>query len=308
MVFDSALDIIGNTPVVRLNKIVDKYDLNGEIYAKVEYYSPGLSKKDRIAKYIIEKAIRNGELKKGQTVIEQTSGNTGIGLALVCSILGYPFVAVMSKGNSIERVKMIEAFGGKVELVDKVSSHLGVSKEDMEAVEKKFVELTKELDAFPVSQFSNIDNVLAHYYTTGEEILNDIKDIDVFVDYVGTGGSFVGISKRLKENHKCLCFKVIPDKVDHSIQGGGYFKDIPFDEDYLCDGEIVVSSEDAFEGMAELAKEEGLYAGISSGANLKAAISFLKENPGKKVVFLLNDVGLKYLSLSDNEIKDKNDN
>ena len=115
MIFDSALDIIGNTPLVRLDKIVKKYNLEGEIYAKVEYYSPGLSKKDRIAKYIIEKAIRDGKLKNGQTVIEQTSGNTGIGVALVCAILGYPFVGVMSKGNSIERVKMIEAFGGKEE-------------------------------------------------------------------------------------------------------------------------------------------------------------------------------------------------
>ena len=145
MVFDSALDIIGNTPLVRLDKIVKKYNLEGEIYAKVEYYSPGLSKKDRVAKYIIEKAIKEGTLKKDQTVIEQTSGNTGIGCALVCSILGYPFVAVMSKGNSIERVKMIEAFGGKVELVDKVSDSKGVSSLDMEAVEKRFKNLKEEL-------------------------------------------------------------------------------------------------------------------------------------------------------------------
>ena len=175
------------------------------MYAKVEYYSPGLSKKDRIAKYIIEKAIREGKLKKGQTVIEQTSGNTGIGLALVCSVLGYPFVAVMSKGNSIERVKMIEAFGGKVELVDKVSDSEGVSSSDMGAVEKRFKELKEELNAFAVDQFNNKDNAWAHYYTTGEEILKDLKNVDVFVDYVGTGGSFVGVSKRLKEDHECLC-------------------------------------------------------------------------------------------------------
>ena len=297
MIFNSALDIIGNTPLVRLDNIVKKYNLKGEIYAKVEYYSPGLSKKDRIAKYIIEKAIKTGELKEGQTVIEQTSGNTGIGLALVCSILGYPFIAVMSKGNSIERVKMIEAFGGKVELVDKVSDSEGVSSLDMEMVEKRFKELIKQLNAYPVNQFSNEDNAWAHYYTTGEEILKDLKDVDIFVDYVGTGGSFVGVSKRLKKDHNCLCYKVVPDSVNHSIQGGGYFKNIPFEDDGLCDGEIVVSSTEAIEGMNELAKE-GLYAGISSGANLKAAIKTLKENPGKKVVFLLNDVGLKYLSVN----------
>lgn len=298
MVFDSVLDIIGNTPLVRLKNIEKKYNLKSELYAKVEYYSPGLSKKDRIAKYIIEKAIREGKLKKGQTVIEQTSGNTGIGLALVCSVLGYPFVAVMSKGNSIERVKMIEAFGGKVELVDKVSGSEGVSSSDMGAVEKRFKELKEELNAFAVDQFNNKDNAWAHYYTTGEEILKDLKNVDVFVDYVGTGGSFVGVSKRLKEDHECLCYKVIPDNENHIIQGGGYFKEIPFEDKKLCDEEIVVSSGEAKEGVEELAKLEGLYAGISSGANLKAAIKVLKEQVNKKAVILLNDVGLKYISIS----------
>lgn len=297
MVFNSALEIIGNTPIVKLNNIVKKHQLKGEIYAKVEFYSPGLSKKDRIAKYILEKAIKEGKLKDNQIVIEQTSGNTGIGLALVCSLLHHPFIAVMSKGNSIERVKMIEAFGGKVELVDKVSNKPGVSKEDMEAVKVRFNELTQELNAFPVNQFISVDNALAHYYSTAEEIINDVKDIDTFIDFVGTGGSFVGISKRLKEYNNCLCFKVVPDTENHLIQGGGYFTDIPFEEEGLSDGKIIVSSEEALEGMSELAKEEGLFAGISSGANLKAAIKYLKENENKKVVILLNDVGLKYMSV-----------
>lgn len=298
MIYNNALEIIGNTPLVRLDNIIKKYNLKGEIYAKVEYYSPGLSKKDRIAKYIIEKAIKEGKLKKGQTVIEQTSGNTGIGVALVCAYLGYPFIAVMSKGNSIERIKMIEAFGGKVELVDQVSEHDGVSSEDMELVEKRFKELVKELDAFAVNQFNNEDNAWAHYYSTGEEILNDLSDVDAFVDYVGTGGSFVGISRRLKEHHSCLCYKVVPNKKKHIIQGGGYFKDIPFEESCLCDGEIVVSEEESIRLTEDLAKEEALYVGVSSGANLAAAIKVLKDNPGKKVVILLNDVGLKYLSVS----------
>ena len=297
MIFNSVLDTIGNTPLVRLFNIEKKYNIKGELYAKVEFYSPGLSKKDRIAKYIIEKAIKDGSLKDGQTVIEQTSGNTGIGLALVCSILGYPFVAVMSKGNSVERVKMIEAFGGKVELVDKVSDGEGVTKEDMEKVEARFKELTKELNAFPVNQFSNEDNAWAHYYSTGEEIIRDLKDVDVFVDYVGTGGSFVGISKRLKEDHDCLCYKVVPSQKNHSIQGGGYFKEIPFEQEGLCDGEITVTSEESIILAEDLAKLEGLYVGISSGANLSAAIKILCKNPNKKVVFLLNDVGLKYLSV-----------
>lgn len=298
MIYNNALEIIGNTPLVRLDKIVKKYELKGEIYAKVEYYSPGLSKKDRIAKYIIEKAIKEGNLKKGQTVIEQTSGNTGIGAALVCAVLNHPFIAVMSKGNSIERVKMIEAFGGKVELVDQISEHSGVSSEDMELVGKRYNELVKELNAFGVNQFNNEDNAWAHYYSTAEEIICDLSDVDIFVDYVGTGGSFVGVSRKLKEHHDCLCYKVVPNKKNHSIQGGGYFKDIPFEEDGLCDGEIIVSEEESLVAMRDLANEEALYAGISSGANLVGAIKVLKENPGKKVVILLNDVGLKYLSVS----------
>lgn len=297
MLYNNALEIIGNTPLVRLDKIVSKYGLVGEIYAKVEYYSPGLSKKDRIAKYIIEKAIKEGKLKKGQTVIEQTSGNTGIGAALVCAVLGYPFVAVMSKGNSVERVKMIEAFGGKVELVDKASEHIGVNKDDLNLVEKRYNELVKQLDAFAMNQFNNEENAWAHYYSTGEEIIADLSDVDVFVDYVGTGGSFVGISRKLKEYCDCLCYKVVPDKLNHFIQGGGYFKDIPFEEKGLCDGKISVSEEEARMGMEDLAKEEALYCGISSGANLAASIKVLKENPGKKIVILLNDVGLKYLSV-----------
>ena len=203
----------------------------------------------------------------------------------------------MSKGNSIERVKMIEAFGGKVELVNKASDHSGVSKDDLDLVEKRYRELVKELDAFAMNQFYNEDNALAHYYSTGEEIINDLGNVDIFVDYVGTGGSFVGISKRLKEHHNCLCYKVIPDKKNHSIQGGGYFKDIPFEGEGLCDGEIVVSEDEAMLYTKELAKEEALYCGISSGANLAGAIKILKNNPGKKVVILLNDSGLKYLSV-----------
>lgn len=302
MIYNSALEIIGNTPIVRLKNIEEKYNLEGKLYAKVEYYSPGLSKKDRIAKYIIEKAIKEGKLKKGQTVIEQTSGNTGIGVALVCAILGYPFVAVMSKGNSIERVKMIEAFGGKVELVQQQEEHKGVSSGDMDLVEKRFKELVKELGAFPVNQFNNVDNAMAHYHTTGKEIVEELSSVEAFVDYVGTGGSFVGVSKRLKEAFDCKCFKVIPDKENHLIQGGGYFKDIPFEENGLCDGEVVVSSEEAIEGMQELAKLEGIYGGISSGANLKAAIDVLKKEKFESVIFLINDVGLKYLSVLDKGI------
>lgn len=300
MIKNSILDTIGNTPIIRLHRLEKQLNLNGELYAKIEYYSPGLSKKDRIAKYMIEKAISEGNLKKGQTVIEKTSGNTGIALAAVCSILGYPFVAVMSKGNSEERVRMIEAFNGKVVLVDQASTSYKnmVSNEDLELVDKEYKRLVKEMNAYPVDQFDNEENPLTHYNTTAQEIIEDINDIDIFVDYVGTGGSFCGVSKKLKENNKNVkCYMVEPNKKDHLIQGGGYFKDIPFLDKSLLDGKIIVSEKEAIDSMEMLSKYEGICGGISSGANLAGAIKSLEINPNKKVIFLINDIFLKYNSI-----------
>lgn len=300
MIKDSILDTIGNTPLIRLSRIEKKLKIEGELYAKIEYYSPGLSKKDRIAKYMIEKAIKEGKLKKGQTVIEKTSGNTGIALAAVCSVLGYPFIAVMSKGNSKERVKMIEDFNGKVVLVDqdKSSKKNKVNNNDLELVDKEYKRLIKELDAYPVDQFDNIDNPNTHYLYTGQEIIDDLMDVGAFVDYLGTGGTFQGVSKRLKEHNKdILCCSVVPDSKEHLIQGGGYFKDISFLDNDLIDKTIVISEEEAFLGMEYLSKYESICGGISSGANLFGAIKLLQENKNKKVVFLINDISLKYNSL-----------
>lgn len=300
MLKDSILDTIGNTPLVRLSRLEKVLNLKGELYAKIEYYSPGLSKKDRIAKYIIEKAIKEGKLKKGQTVIEKTSGNTGIALAAVCCVLGYPFVAVMSKGNSKERVKMIKDFNGKVVLVnqDESSKENMVSNKDLELVDKEYKRLIKELDAYPVDQFDNFDNPNTHYLYTGKEIIEDLDEVDGFVDYVGTGGTFVGVSKRLKEHNKdIICCQIVPDKKEHIIQGGGYFKDIPFLEENLSDKTIIVSQEEAIKGMEYLSKYEAICGGISSGANLIGAIKLIKENDKKKVVFIINDISLKYNSI-----------
>lgn len=300
MLKKSILDTIGNTPIIRLSRLEKELNIKGELYAKIEYYSPGLSKKDRIAKYMIVKAINEGKLKKGQIVIEKTSGNTGIALAAVCSVLGYPFVAVMSKGNSEERVRMIEAFNGRVVLVDqdKSSSKNKVTNKDLELVDKEYKRLIKELDAYPVDQFDNFDNPLTHYLYTANEIIEDITDIDIFVDYMGTGGSLCGVSKRLKEHNKnVICCNVIPNKKDHMIQGGGYFKDVPFLDDNLIDESIVVSEEEALLGMKYLSRYEAICGGISSGANLIGAIKQLEKTPNKKAVFLVNDVSLKYNSL-----------
>ena len=300
MLKESILDTIGDTPLVRLSRLEKFLNLDGELYAKIEYYSPGLSKKDRIAKYMIEKAISEGKLKKGQIVIEKTSGNTGIALAAVCSVLGYPFVAVMSKGNSKERVKMIEDFNGKVVLVeqDPTSEKNKVTNKDLELVDKEYKRLIKELDAYPVNQFDNDDNPLTHYLYTGKEILKDLNTIDVFVDYVGTGGSLCGVSRCLKEyNKNVVCCSVVPSKHEHIIQGGGYFKEIPFLDGNYIDEVIEVDEEEALNCMNLLSRYEAICGGISSGANLAGAIKYLSGNKGKKVVFLVNDISLKYNSI-----------
>lgn len=300
MLKENILDTIGNTPLVRLSRLEQALNIKGELYAKIEYYSPGLSKKDRIAKYMVEKAIKEGKLKQGQTVIEKTSGNTGIALASVCSILGYPFVAVMSKGNSKERVKMIESFNGKVVLVDqdKDSKKNQVSKKDLDLVDNEYQKLIKELEAYPINQFDSNDNPECHYLYTGKEIIEDLPNINAFVDYLGTGGSFCGVAKRLKEyNDKILCCSIVPNKKNHIIQGGGYFKDIPFLSSDLIDEEIVVSEQDALEGMNLLAKHEAICGGVSSGANLMGAIKLIENNQNIKVVFLINDISLKYNSI-----------
>ena len=298
MLKENILDTIGNTPIIKLNRIKEEYNLKGNLYAKIEFYSPGLSKKDRIAKYIIEKAIKEKKIKPNQTVIERTSGNTGIGCAAVCALYNIPFIAVMSEGNTIERRKIIEMFNGKVHLVPKLSKGEGVTQEDMDLVQSEYERLLNELNAFPVNQFYNEDNAWAHYYTTANEIINDVPEVDTFIDLVGTGGSFVGIARKLKEYNKDIkCFKVTPDKINHNIQGGGYFVDIPFEEDGLNDGDLIVTTKEAMEGMDILSKKESILGGISSGANLVAAIKYLKENPNHNIVFLINDVGLKYLSV-----------
>ncbi|MFX0090506.1 MAG: PLP-dependent cysteine synthase family protein [Candidatus Hodarchaeota archaeon] len=307
----SAIEIIGQTPLVELSRLTR--GLEGCILAKVEYFNPGFSKKDRIALQMIEDAEKSGVLKPGQTVIELTSGNTGTGLAIVCAIKGYPFIAVMSKGNSIERARMMAAFGAKVVLVDQApGAPLGqVSGESLALVEKETRRLTKELNAFRADQFLLDGNWRAHYLQTGREILKQTNGkIDAFCDFVGSGGSFAGISKILTEhNPNILCYVVEPESAailagkeitnpDHKIQGGGYsMPDLKFFKDIKIDGYIQISNEQAIEMSQRLAKEEGLFAGFSSGANVAAALHLLKGSlRGKTIVCLLNDSGLKYLS------------
>ena len=305
-------EAIGNTPIVNLSRITAKHGVEGNIFAKLEYLNPGFSKKDRIAKQIIEEAEESGALKPGQAVVELTSGNTGTGLAIVCAVKGYKFYACMSRGNSVERAKMMKALGAEVILVGQVPHSVKgqVSGEDLALVEKKAQELTEKLNAFRADQFNLISNTHAHEFHTGEEIWEQCEgNIDVFVDFMGTGGSFEGCSKTLKKYNKDIrCYAVEPEAAavyskkhietgNHKIQGGGYALDLPLVSKDLIDGIITVSDEDAVKTTRELAKYEGMFCGFSSGANVYAALKLLKEQEmGKNIVVLLNDSGLKYLS------------
>jgi cysteine synthase A len=308
---NSVIEAIGQTPLVKLNRMTK--DLDGTILAKLEYLNPGFSKKDRIAKQIILEAEELEVLNPGQTVVELTSGNTGTGLAIVCGIKGYPFVAVMSKGNSEERARMMRSLGAEVILVDQLpASKPGqVSGGDLELVEEKTKEIVEARKAFRADQFQLRGNFRAHYLHTGPEILDQSDGrIDAFCDFVGTGGSFAGCTACFKEfNPEIRCFIVEPESApvlsgksvsnpSHKIQGGGYsIPKLNFIDDSKCDGFISVTDEEAIAGARRLAKEEGLFAGFSSGANVSAAIKLLNgEFRGKTVVVLLNDSGLKYLS------------
>ena len=307
----SAIEAIGNTPLVELSRLTRAMD--GRILAKLEFFNPGFSKKDRIARQIIEDAQASGELLPGQTVVELTSGNTGTGLAIVCGIKRHPFVAVMSKGNSVERARMMSALGAEVVLVDQLPESVPgqVSGGDLELVEQRAREIVAERKAFRADQFRLRGNFRAHYLNTGPEIIRQSGgDIDVFCDFAGTGGSFAGCAAALKEhNSETKCFLIEPEGAailsgepvtypNHRIQGGGYaIDDLPLLNRKFIDGYIKVSDEQAIVMARRLAREEGIFAGFSSGANVAAAMELLKtEFKGKIAVVLICDSGLKYLS------------
>lgn len=309
--YPSAIEAIGNTPLVDLARITRNMD--GRILAKLEYFNPGFSKKDRIARQIITDAEASGELAAGQTVVELTSGNTGTGLAIVCGIKGYPFVAVMSKGNSVERARMMSALGAEVVLVDQLPSSVPgqVSGGDLELVERETRKLVKERGAFRADQFQLKGNFRAHYLNTGPEIIRQSGGhIDVFCDFAGTGGSFAGCTAAFKEHNPAVqCFVVEPEGAailagepvtypNHRIQGGGYaMSHLPMLNPAHVDGYVTVSDRQAVEMARRLAREEGVFAGFSSGANVAAALELLKTSfKGKTAVVLISDSGLKYLS------------
>jgi len=308
---DSVLGAIGNTPLVELSRLTR--GLEGRILAKLEYLNPGFSKKDRIALQMIEEAEAAGDLKPGQTVVELTSGNTGTGLSIVCAVKGYPFVAVMSKGNSMERARMMKAFGAEVILVDQLpeSKPGQVSGGDLALVEEAAQRIVKERNAFRADQFRLESSSRGHYLHTVPEILRQASGkIDAFCDFVGTGSSFGGCAAAFKDHDpNILCFIIEPAHAaimvgkpvtnpNHRIQGGGYsMRELSLIDKNHIDGYLQVTDEEAMDVTRRLAKEEGIFVGFSSGGNVAAAMQLLKTTcKGKTIAVLLSDSGLKYLS------------
>lgn len=304
----NVLDLIGNTPLIQLGKIWPKA---GALLAKAEFVMPGGSTKDRVALEIITAARKSTALRPAYPVIEMTSGNMGCALAVVCAVLGHQFIAVMSAGNSPERVKMIRGLGADVVLVPQVEGTPGhVTGADLAEVERMTRMIMLERRAFFVDQFHNPGCVEAHFKTTGPELWADADGhIDAFVSCVGTGGTLLGTSRYLKSrSSRIRCYAVEPagaevlagkpvTKPQHLIQGTGYGR-VPehWDPD-LVDGFLAVSDAEVEATRDLLGRLEGLYVGYSSAANVAAAVKLMGSGalgPAPVVTTLLCDSGLKY--------------
>jgi cysteine synthase A len=309
----SILDVIGNTPMVELARAVASRGVRGRLLAKLESFHPGSSKKDRIALEMIQEARADGSLRPRQTVIELTSGNTGTGLAIVCRALGHPFVAVISRGNSVERVRQMTALGAEVVLVDQAPDSVPgqVSGADLALVEECTRHLVARRDAFRADQFSSQANALAHERHTGPEIWEQSEGtVDVFLDLVGTCGSFSGVTRALRRRNPDLrAYLVEPmgaavlagqpvTNPRHKLQGAGYSRtDLPLFDPSLVTDYLQVCDDEAIAATRFLAAEEGIFAGFSTGAHLASAWKLLEgREAGATIAFLVCDSGLKYLS------------
>ena len=296
------IDLVGNTPLVRLNNLIKKNELKAYLLAKVEYFNPAGSVKDRIAKEMILDAIDKGLIKEGTTLIEPTSGNTGIGLSAVATALGLKIIITMPETMSVERRNLMKAYGAQLVLTP--------GAEGMKGAIAKAKELAQEIpNSFIPGQFENPANPAAHYKTTGPEIYQQTDGkVDIFVAGVGTGGTISGIGKYLKEknpNVKIVAVEPASSAVlstgkagPHKIQGiGAGFVPDTLDTG-IYDEIITVENDDAFSTGKEIAKTEGILVGISSGAALFAAkqLALKEENKGKTIVVLLPDSGDRYLS------------
>ena len=308
--FTSIAQAVGNTPLVALDRI--SRGLPGRVAVKLEYFSPGGSIKDRPALESLLEAERSGKLRKGQYVVEKTSGNMGGGLAWACAVLGYKFIAVLSAGNTPERAQMIRAFGAKVEIVPQVKGGKPgqVSREDLEAVDVRTKALVKKYKAYRPDQFNNPSSVRAHERGTGPEIWKQTEGkVTHFVSFVGSSGTLIGTAKALKARNTTIqCFAGEPAKVQflagkrfsttaHVIQGGGYAQRPGIYDEALVDGTIPVTDAEALRTARLLAQKEGIMGGYSSGANVAAALKLAKTcKRGSLIVTICCDTGLKYLS------------
>lgn len=301
-IYKSFTDLVGNTPLVELCNLKNKLNLCGNILAKLEFFNPAGSIKDRVALSMILDAEQKGLLKAGGTVIEPTSGNTGIGLAAVCTARGYKAVIVMPDTMSIERRKLIASFGAEVVLTD--------GKKGMSGAIEKAEELKEQIDGSIIAgQFYNPANPLAHYNTTGPEIYNDTDGkVDILVCGVGTGGTLSGTGSFLKEQNPNIKVIAVEPKSSpvltegksgpHKIQGiGANFVPANLQKD-VYDQIITVSDEDAFKYARLICQTEGLSVGISAGAALCTAVSLARktENKDRNIVVILPDTGSRYLS------------
>ena len=304
MVYRNFAELVGKTPLLKADGFRKKENISAEIYAKLECFNPAGSVKDRVAVNMLMRAKEKGLISEGATIIEPTSGNTGIGLAAAAVSLGYKAVLVMPETMSVERQKLLKAYGAEIVLTEGSKGMLG-------SIEKAKELQTTIPNSFIPSQFDNLDNPESHVLTTGKEIWDDTEgEVDIFIACIGTGGTVSGTGKYLKsKNHDIKVIGVEPydsplitkgTAGPHGIQGiGANF--IPDNLDMsVIDQVLTVKTEDAFKMSKAFAKSEGLLVGISSGAALMAAkeIASRAENEGKKIVVLLPDSGERYMSVN----------
>lgn len=299
---ENILEYVGKTPLVRLSNIINRHSLCANVIVKIEAFNPGGSAKDRVALNMVLKAEKEGRIKPGATIIEPTSGNTGIGLALVSAVRGYHLILTMPETMSIERRKLVAAYGAEVVLTP--------GAEGMKGAIAKAEELQASIPgSIIMGQFDNPDNTEAHYLTTGPEIWHDTDSkVDVFIAGIGTGGTISGTGKYLKEqNSHVQIIGIEPANSPfltegrsgaHGLQGiGAGFKPSILNVDVI-DKFVTVKEDDAYSAARLMAKEEGILAGITSGAVMHVALQLAKqpENAGKNIVVLLPDTGERYLS------------
>ena len=296
MLFDDVLSSIGNTPLIRLNRLTE--GMGSEVYVKVEGKNPAGSIKDRAALSMIEDAVARGVLEEGGTVIEPTSGNTGIGLCMVCAVRGYKAVIIMPDTMSKERISLMKAYGAEVILTP--------GKDGMAGAVSEAERIAEERGGIIAGQFDNPANPRAHVVGTAKEILNDLPDVDYVVAGIGTGGTATGIGEGFKlysSNAKVVGVEPAESPLitegrsgPHKIQGiGANFIPGNYLAEYI-DGVVTVKGDDSIEMTRRLAREEGILAGISSGAAVFAALEIASKEVGKKIVAILPDVGDRYLS------------